>query len=69
MNSYFQNSVDVIAPLLSHNRKKLAFYLQGHLFWASESPITMKIAFPSKRPRFEGFLGIGYWVLGIGLLG
>ena len=58
----FQNSVDAIVPLASHNRKKPAFHLQGHLFWAGESPMTMKIANPSKRPRFEGF-----WVLVFGI--
>ncbi|WP_392532948.1 hypothetical protein [Nostoc sp. C117] len=56
----FQNSVDAIAPLPSQNRKKPAFHLQGHLFWASESPITMKIANPSKRGLERDF-----WVLGI----
>jgi hypothetical protein len=37
-------------------------YLCGHLFCASESPMTMKIANPSKRGRFEGF-----WVLIFGI--
>ncbi|QFS52181.1 hypothetical protein GXM_09675 [Nostoc sphaeroides CCNUC1] len=34
-------------------------YLCGHFFCAGESPMTMKIIDPSKRRRFEGFLGIG----------
>jgi hypothetical protein len=64
MNSYFPNSVDAIAFFPSHNRKKPAFHLQGNLFWASSSPMTIKIANPSKRGRFEGFLGIGCLELG-----
>ncbi|QFS52171.1 hypothetical protein GXM_09665 [Nostoc sphaeroides CCNUC1] len=33
----FQNSVDMIAPLSSDNRKKPAFHLQDHLEGAGKS--------------------------------
>jgi hypothetical protein len=57
--SIFSNSDGAVSPTAADRQPQAE---AKNAFNASESPITMKIAFPSKRGRLEGF-----WVLVFGI--